>query len=74
MDCVGCEKCKLHGKLQVLGIATSLKILYSQDDNDQAPLRIHRNEVIALVNHLSKVADAIETARQLRESTSKDLK
>ena len=32
MDCVGCEKCKMWGKLQLLGIATSLKILFSADD------------------------------------------
>jgi hypothetical protein len=26
-DCVSCEKCKLWGKLQVLGIGTALKVL-----------------------------------------------
>ena len=26
MDCVGCEKCRLWGKLQVLGLATALKV------------------------------------------------
>ena len=65
MDCVGCEKCKLHGKLQILGIATSLKILYSRDDDDDPGPHLHRNEVIALVNLLSKVADAIMSVRQL---------
>ena len=25
MDCVGCDKCKLWGKLQFLGVATALK-------------------------------------------------
>ena len=32
MDCVGCEKCKMWAKLQLLGIATSLKILFSAED------------------------------------------
>ena len=27
MDCVGCEKCRLWGKLQLLGVATALKVL-----------------------------------------------
>jgi len=27
MDCISCQKCKLHGKLQLLGIGTALKIL-----------------------------------------------
>jgi hypothetical protein len=31
MDCVGCEKCRLWGKLQVLGLGTALKILFSVD-------------------------------------------
>jgi ERO1-like protein alpha len=43
MDCVGCEKCKLWGKLQTLGVATALKILFSEEDcegNPGAPLRL----------------------------------
>ena len=26
MDCVGCEKCRLWGKLQTLGLGTALKV------------------------------------------------
>jgi hypothetical protein len=29
MDCVGCRKCRLWGKLQVRGLATALKILFA---------------------------------------------
>lgn len=36
MDCVGCEKCRLWGKLQVLGMGTALKILFSVNDNNDA--------------------------------------
>lgn len=35
MDCVGCEKCRLWGKLQVLGLGTALKILFSADDHQE---------------------------------------
>lgn len=35
MDCVGCEKCRLWGKLQVLGLGTALKILFSVDGQDR---------------------------------------
>jgi len=36
MDCVGCDKCKLWGKLQVTGLGTALKILFSGDfDQDR---------------------------------------
>lgn len=30
MDCVGCDKCRLWGKLQVQGLGTALKILFSE--------------------------------------------
>ncbi len=32
MDCVACDKCKLWGKLQITGLGTALKILFSQDE------------------------------------------
>ncbi|MEW5302373.1 MAG: hypothetical protein WDW36_005166 [Sanguina aurantia] len=69
MDCVGCEKCKLWGKLQTLGIATALKILFSSSDctgavpaqgSPFAVLQLERNEVIALLNLLERFAVALE--------------
>ena len=32
MDCVSCDKCKLWGKLQITGLGTALKILFSSED------------------------------------------
>ena len=32
MDCVGCDKCRLWGKLQVSGFGTALKILFELDE------------------------------------------
>ena len=32
MDCTGCDKCRLWGKLQISGIGTALKILFELDD------------------------------------------
>ena len=32
MDCVGCDKCRLWGKLQTSGLGTALKVLFSYDD------------------------------------------
>lgn len=31
MDCVGCDKCRLWGKLQTSGVGTALKILFELD-------------------------------------------
>ena len=73
MDCVGCEKCKLWGKLQVLGIGTALKILMSQDDlaDSQAThehgYSLQRNEVIALVNTLGQLSASVQSVRDWRK-------
>lgn len=32
MDCVGCDKCRLWGKVQVTGLAAALKILFELDE------------------------------------------
>ncbi|XP_073280766.1 endoplasmic reticulum oxidoreductin-1-like [Primulina huaijiensis] len=64
MDCVGCEKCRLWGKLQVLGLGTALKILFSVDGKNQ-PLQLQRNEVIALVNLLHRLSESVKLVQEL---------
>ncbi|KAK1389199.1 Endoplasmic reticulum oxidoreductin-1 like [Heracleum sosnowskyi] len=78
MDCVGCEKCRLWGKLQVLGLGTALNILFSvNSQNDPAQrLQLHRNEVIALVNLLNRLSESIKFVHEkgpLVERLMKDL-
>jgi ERO1-like protein alpha len=77
MDCVGCEKCKLWGKLQFLGVATALKVLFAERScfapsltpaEMLAALKLERNEVIALINLLSKLAQSVAAYRSLSES------
>ncbi|KAJ0967885.1 hypothetical protein J5N97_024802 [Dioscorea zingiberensis] len=69
MDCVGCEKCRLWGKLQVLGLGTTLKILFSVDSQNHLnqPLQVQRNEVIALVNLLNRLSESIKFVRETDE-------
>jgi hypothetical protein len=52
MDCVGCSKCKLWGKLQVHGIGTALKILFSEKKVER--LKLTRREIVALFNVLGR--------------------
>mmetsp|Transcript_56901 Transcript_56901/g.128941 ORF Transcript_56901/g.128941 Transcript_56901/m.128941 type:complete len:567 (+) Transcript_56901:89-1789(+) len=72
MDCVGCEKCRLWGKLQVLGLGTALKILMSPEDlaQDDASAKrgysLQRNEVIALVNTLSQLSYSVKSVNEWR--------
>jgi hypothetical protein len=32
MDCVGCARCRLWGKVQITGVATALKVLFELDE------------------------------------------
>jgi len=63
LDCVSCEKCKLWGKLQVLGIGTALKILLSEADG--VPYDLERNEIVALFNTLTKLSSSVETTEYM---------
>ncbi|KPP62671.1 ERO1-like protein beta-like [Scleropages formosus] len=57
MDCVGCNKCRLWGKLQTQGLGTALKILFSEKEIKNLPenspskgFQLTRQEVVALMN------------------------
>jgi ERO1-like protein alpha len=57
IDCVGCQKCKLHGKLQIYGLATMLKILFTPNLTID---KLKRNELISFVNLVGKVSQSIK--------------
>ena len=64
MDCVGCEKCRLWGKLQVLGLGTAIKILLGMpEDKKEGRLYFQRNEVIALINTAHQLAKSIKVSK-----------
>lgn len=69
MDCVGCDKCRLWGKVQTQGYGTALKVLFEFDENKgvdgNPPLR--RTEVVALVNTLARVSTSIHAAEGFAE-------
>eukprot|EP00158_Paraphelidium_tribonemae_P007589 Partr_v1_DN28293_c0_g1_i2_m75163 putative S. cerevisiae len=75
MDCVGCEKCRLWGKIQTLGIGTALKILFSFDpklhaltsingaksfSSSKSDTRFLRTEVVSLFNALTRFAESLD--------------
>eukprot|EP00123_Amoebidium_parasiticum_P012284 comp21250_c1_seq1/m.28952 comp21250_c1_seq1/g.28952 ORF comp21250_c1_seq1/g.28952 comp21250_c1_seq1/m.28952 type:complete len:481 (-) comp21250_c1_seq1:214-1656(-) len=86
MDCVGCTKCRLWGKLQIQGLGTAIKILFTnpaptcEGDVCQAeqhgvsrelgPIRLRRNEVVALFNTLGHLAESIKSMGELRKLTT----
>ncbi|KAA8499874.1 Endoplasmic reticulum oxidoreductin-2 [Porphyridium purpureum] len=58
MDCVGCDTCRLWGKVQFLGVGTALKILFDKHDESHS-VGLQRNEVIALFHTAAKLSDSI---------------
>ncbi|KAG6385262.1 hypothetical protein SASPL_154093 [Salvia splendens] len=70
MDCIGCEKCRLWGKLQVLGLGTGLKILFSVNGDQPSAqrLQLQRNEVIASVNLLNRLSESVKLVHEMGPS------
>ncbi|KAK4345248.1 hypothetical protein RND71_035424 [Anisodus tanguticus] len=70
MDCIGCEKCRLWGKLQVLGLGTALKILFSVNGQKRLgeTLHLQRNEVIALINLLNRLSESLMLVHEMGPS------
>jgi hypothetical protein len=63
MDCVGCDKCRLWGKVQTLALGTALKILFSGksfginstvDANSKVNFQLSRSEIVALFNGFAR--------------------
>ncbi|XP_032221711.1 ERO1-like protein beta isoform X2 [Nematostella vectensis] len=64
MDCVGCEKCKVWGKLQVQGLGTALKILFSGHEFENMnfggkAFYLTRSEIVSLFNGFTRLSSSI---------------
>jgi ERO1-like protein alpha len=86
IDCVSCQKCKLHGKLQIYGLATMLKILFSKDCVGYSggfssivgcgqlsggnQLNLKRNELISFINLVGKVSRSIHYLYKINNDLS----
>lgn len=64
MDCVGCQRCRLWGKLQVMGYGVALRLLYAPD-RELVLQSLQRNHVVALFNLLGRLSHSVEVARVL---------
>jgi hypothetical protein len=79
MDCVGCDKCRLWGKVQTMGLGTALKILFSGkplglestvDANEKKTFQLSRSEIVALFNGFAKLSFSIAEIENFRELLS----
>lgn len=69
MDCVGCDKCRLWGKLQTNGFGTALKVLFEFGDNDVSKPKptLGRTELVALINTLDKISHALKAVGEFKQ-------
>jgi ERO1-like protein beta len=66
MDCVGCDKCRLWGKLQTAGYGAALKVLFEFENNsDDIPV-LKRTELVALFNTLARISSSLEAVNEFR--------
>ncbi|KAL7415279.1 endoplasmic reticulum Oxidoreductin 1-domain-containing protein [Mrakia frigida] len=71
MDCVGCDKCRLWGKLQVSGVGTALKILFELDEKALDPKinpgLLSRSEIVSLFNTLHRFSESLHAVEEFRK-------
>lgn len=75
MDCVGCDRCRMWGKLQTIGYGTAFKILFEGENINK--LKFRRIELVALFNtfdRLSKSIEAINNFKQMYLKHIEDVK
>jgi diadenosine tetraphosphate (Ap4A) HIT family hydrolase len=66
MDCVGCDKCRLWGKLQTAGYGAALKVLFEFDNNSEDIPMLKRTELVALFNTLARISSSLEAINSFR--------
>ena len=69
MDCVGCSKCRLWGKVQTTGVATALKVLFELDETALQPHSqfLQRTELVALMNTLYRFSESLKAVDDFRQ-------
>uniref|UniRef100_A0A8C7M374 ERO1-like protein alpha n=1 Tax=Oncorhynchus kisutch TaxID=8019 RepID=A0A8C7M374_ONCKI len=75
MDCVGCFKCRLWGKLQTQGLGTALKILFSERQIEALPksssarltFQLSRQEIVSLLNAFGRYNSSWHRIRYTRK-------
>lgn len=78
MSCVGCERCRLWGKMQTAGYGTSLKVLLElpeRPEDDPVAVRevlssFKRSELVALLNTFARISHSVESVGYFRRKVA----
>jgi ERO1-like protein alpha len=66
IDCVTCSKCRMHAKLEVFGIATMLKIMFSKSTEDLKQT-MSRNELVSFINLFAKLSKSVNNVQMVNK-------
>lgn len=68
MDCVGCDRCRMWGKLQTMGYGTALKVLFDlEDPNIQHLIKFRRIELVALFNTFDRLSKSVASINNFKK-------
>jgi Endoplasmic Reticulum Oxidoreductin 1 (ERO1) len=68
MDCVGCDKCRLWGKVQTGGYGTALKVLFEFDPHQiNGDFHLRRTELVSLIVTLQRLSHSIWAVERFGE-------
>uniref|UniRef100_A0A7R9WLB7 Endoplasmic reticulum oxidoreductin 1 n=1 Tax=Craspedostauros australis TaxID=1486917 RepID=A0A7R9WLB7_9STRA len=67
MNCVQCNKCRLHGKISMMGLSTVFQILMGRSGEGGDPNRVHRVELATLISTLYKFSRAVDLCSQMKK-------
>lgn len=80
MDCVGCDRCRLWGKLQAAGYGTALKIVFELSENSVDDIHskelmasLRRSELVSLINTFDRLSKSVEAIEYFRNEVRADL-
>ena len=70
IDCVTCSKCRMHAKLEVFGIATMLKIIFTSS-TEELKKSMSRNELVAFINLFAKLSKSVNNLELIDKKIKK---
>jgi len=72
MNCVQCNKCRLHGKIATMGLSTAFQLLLGKGGEGGDVRVVHRVELAALMTTLSKLSTAVKYCTEMTAKSAKN--
>lgn len=79
MDCIGCDRCRLWGKLQAAGYGTALKLVLELNETEDEQSRkliasLRRSELVSLINTYDRLSKSLEAVVYFRNMVQEQLR